>query len=120
MKFAYKSAIALACVVSGGATCSAETLQTHRIPAALAAEAVVRRSRRVQRRLRETAVVLDADGATIAALRGDGAEYIRSIARTTRRTPAHRSRGTRSHWQRQRNRGALKAAAVLFSAAVLS
>src|ERR1700693_169355 len=74
MKFAYKSAIALACVVSGGATCSAETLQTHRIPAALAAEAVVEAvSACAKQGYRETAVVLDADGATIAVLRGDGA-----------------------------------------------
>jgi uncharacterized protein GlcG (DUF336 family) len=74
MKFAYKTAIALACVVSGVAVCSAETLQTHRIPAALAAEAVTEAvSSCAKQGYRETAVMLDVDGATIAALRGDGA-----------------------------------------------
>jgi uncharacterized protein GlcG (DUF336 family) len=54
--------------------CCAETLQTHRIPAALAAEAVSEAVASCARQgYRETAVLLDADGATIAALRGDGA-----------------------------------------------
>jgi uncharacterized protein GlcG (DUF336 family) len=54
--------------------CCAQTLQTHRIPAALAAEAVSEAVASCARQgYRETAVLLDADGATIAALRGDGA-----------------------------------------------
>ncbi len=74
MNLAYKSAIALVGAVFGGSVCSAETLQTHRIPAALAVEAVSEAvSACANDGYRETAVVLDADGATIAALRGDGA-----------------------------------------------
>jgi uncharacterized protein GlcG (DUF336 family) len=74
MNRAYKSAVALAGVVLGGSVCPAETLQTHRIPAALAVEAVAEAvSACANEGYRETAVVLDADGATIAALRGDGA-----------------------------------------------
>jgi uncharacterized protein GlcG (DUF336 family) len=53
---------------------SAQTLATHRIPAALAAEAA---SEAVASCAKggyfETAVVVDANGATIAAVRGDGA-----------------------------------------------
>src|SRR5271166_4534956 len=58
----------------GGRLCSAQTLQTHRIPAALAMEAVGEAvASCAGRGYRETAVLVDADGATIAALRGDGA-----------------------------------------------
>ena len=54
--------------------CCAQTLQTHRIPAVLAAEAVSEAVASCARQgYRETAVLLDADGATIAVLRGDGA-----------------------------------------------
>jgi uncharacterized protein GlcG (DUF336 family) len=54
--------------------CCVQTLQTHRIPAALAAEAVSEAVASCARQgYRETAVLLDADGATIAVLRGDGA-----------------------------------------------
>ena len=54
--------------------CFAQSLQTHRIPAALAAEAVSEAVASCARQgYRETAVLLDADGATIASLRGDGA-----------------------------------------------
>ena len=50
----------------------ADTLPTHRIPAALAVEAVSETVAACARQgYRETAVVLDADGAVIAALRGD-------------------------------------------------
>jgi uncharacterized protein GlcG (DUF336 family) len=52
---------------------SAQTIATHRIPAALAMEAaseVV--SSCAAQGYNETAVVLDADGVTIAVLRGDG------------------------------------------------
>jgi uncharacterized protein GlcG (DUF336 family) len=74
MNRTYKSAIALASLMLSGTMCSAEALQTHRIPAALAAEAVSEAvSSCAKQGYRETAVMLDADGATIAALRGDGA-----------------------------------------------
>jgi uncharacterized protein GlcG (DUF336 family) len=54
--------------------CYAEALQTHRVPAALAAEAASEAVSACARQgYQETAVVLDADGATIATLRGDGA-----------------------------------------------
>src|SRR6478672_5260575 len=55
-------------------TCQEDTLPTHRIPAAPAAEAASESvAACVRQGYTETAVVLDADGATIAALRGDGA-----------------------------------------------
>jgi uncharacterized protein GlcG (DUF336 family) len=74
MNGAAKLAIALLGTVFGGSACLGETLQTHRIPAALAAEAVVEAvSACAKEGYRETAVVIDADGATIAVLRGDGA-----------------------------------------------
>jgi uncharacterized protein GlcG (DUF336 family) len=52
----------------------ADTLPTHRIPAALAAEAAIETVAACARQgYLETAAVLDADGTTIAVLRGDGA-----------------------------------------------
>jgi uncharacterized protein GlcG (DUF336 family) len=52
----------------------ADTLPTHRIPAALAAEAAGEAVAVCAKQgYRETAVVLDADGTIIAVLRGDGA-----------------------------------------------
>lgn len=52
----------------------AQTLSTHRIPASLAVEAALETVAACARQgYRETAVVLDADGQTIVALRGDGA-----------------------------------------------
>ena len=52
----------------------ADALVTHRIPAALAAEAVTEAVASCAKQgYRETAVMLDTDGAIIAALRGDGA-----------------------------------------------
>jgi len=61
-------------VVIGACAVSAETLPTHRIPAALAAEAASEAVAACARQgYHETVAVLDADGATIAALRGDGA-----------------------------------------------
>jgi uncharacterized protein GlcG (DUF336 family) len=52
----------------------AETLPTHRIPATLAFEAASETVAACAKQgYHETAVVLDADGAIIAALRGDGA-----------------------------------------------
>ena len=53
---------------------SAQTLATHRIPAALAAEAASEAVASCAKGgYTETVVVVDADGATIAAVRGDGA-----------------------------------------------
>jgi uncharacterized protein GlcG (DUF336 family) len=74
MNFGRTLAMVLAGAAFGGSTSSADTLQTHRIPAALAVEAaseVV--SSCAKQGYRETAVVLDADGATIVTVRGDGA-----------------------------------------------
>jgi uncharacterized protein GlcG (DUF336 family) len=52
----------------------ADTLPTHRIPAALAVEAASETVASCARQgYHETAVVLDADGTTIVTLRGDGA-----------------------------------------------
>jgi uncharacterized protein GlcG (DUF336 family) len=52
----------------------AQTVPTHRIPAALATEAAVETVAACAKQgYRETALVVDADGVTIAALRGDGA-----------------------------------------------
>jgi len=52
----------------------ADTLQTHRIPVTLAVEAASEAvATCVKQSYHETAVVLDADGVTIASLRGDGA-----------------------------------------------
>lgn len=58
----------------GTAACWAGTLPTHRIPAAVASEAATETVAACARQgYHETAVVLDADGAIIAVLRGDGA-----------------------------------------------
>ena len=74
MKLATTTAIALFGTVLGGSACLAQALPTHRVPAALAAEAAVEAVAACAKDgYRETAVVIDADGATIAALRGDGA-----------------------------------------------
>jgi uncharacterized protein GlcG (DUF336 family) len=64
----------------GASTTWADTLATHRIPAALAVEAA---SETVavcaSQGYHETAVVLDADGATIVTLRGDGIHTLDSV-----------------------------------------
>ncbi len=74
MKLGRKVALMLMGLVLGGGMSSAQTLSTHRIPAALAMEAVGEAvSACAKRGYRETAVLVDADGATIATLRGDGA-----------------------------------------------
>lgn len=74
MNFGYRFLMALAGTVLGASMSSAETLQTHRIPAALAVEAANETiSVCAKQGYRETADVVDADGATIAAIRGDGA-----------------------------------------------
>jgi uncharacterized protein GlcG (DUF336 family) len=73
MKLAAKMALAAVAFVAASAS-QAETIPTHRIPAALALEAAGEAvASCAGQGYRETAVVLDADGATIAALRGDGA-----------------------------------------------
>jgi uncharacterized protein GlcG (DUF336 family) len=59
-------------VFMGASTSWADTLPTHRIPAALAFDAATETVAAWQG-YHETAVVLDADGAVIAVLRGDGA-----------------------------------------------
>jgi len=64
---------AAATIVLSASACWAETLPTHRIPAALAAEAASEAVAACAKQgYRETAVVLDADGAIVAVLRGDG------------------------------------------------
>ena len=60
-------------VVVSGSVSAADTLATHRIPSALTVEAAVETvSVCAKQGFHETAVVVDADGVTIAALRGDG------------------------------------------------
>lgn len=74
MNLGYTFLMALAGAVASASMCSADTLQTHRIPAALAVEAATEAvSVCAKQGYRETAIVVDADGATIAAVRGDGA-----------------------------------------------
>jgi uncharacterized protein GlcG (DUF336 family) len=74
MKHVSIPTIAAIAVFIGISATSADTLPTHRIPSALAAEAASEAVAACARQgYQETAVVLDADGATIAALRGDGA-----------------------------------------------
>jgi uncharacterized protein GlcG (DUF336 family) len=66
----------IAAVVGGavsGSTSAAETLTTHRLPSALAVEAASETVAVCAKQgFHETAVVVDADGVTIVALRGDG------------------------------------------------
>ncbi len=74
MVFDCRIGAALAGVALSGSAAVADTLPTHRIPAALAIEAASETvSACAKQGYHETALVLDADGATIAALRGDGA-----------------------------------------------
>jgi uncharacterized protein GlcG (DUF336 family) len=74
MKYVYGAAIALAGTALAASPSLADTLPTHRIPAAVAIEAASETiSACAAQGYRETAVVLDADGATIVAVRGDGA-----------------------------------------------
>ncbi|MGC1558659.1 MAG: heme-binding protein, partial [Bradyrhizobium sp.] len=74
MRFVNQAAVALACATLGTSGAGAQTLQTHRIPAALAVEAASETIAECAKQgYHETAVVLDADGAIIVSLRGDGA-----------------------------------------------
>src|SRR5580658_8989601 len=74
MTFLSRPAIVLLATAFAAPMCLAQALQTHRIPAALAAEAASEAVAACSRQgYHETAVVLDADGATIAVLRGDAA-----------------------------------------------
>src|SRR5665811_1156216 len=74
MKQVSKIAIVAGATLIGASASRADTLQTHRIPAALAMEAASETVAACARQgYRETAAVLDADGATIVTLRGDGA-----------------------------------------------
>jgi uncharacterized protein GlcG (DUF336 family) len=67
-------ALVIAVAAFGASAASAQTLPTHRIPAVLATEAASEAVASCARGgYSETAVVVDADGATIAAVRGDGA-----------------------------------------------
>jgi uncharacterized protein GlcG (DUF336 family) len=74
MNFGSKFAMTLVGAAISASMCSADTLPAHRIPAALAIEAASETIAACARQgYRETAVVLDSDGATIVAVRGDGA-----------------------------------------------
>ena len=74
MKRVRKMLLIAAAPLIGASTSWADTLPTHRIPAELAVEAANETVAACARQgYRETAVVLDADGAIIVALRGDGA-----------------------------------------------
>jgi uncharacterized protein GlcG (DUF336 family) len=74
MQHVTKIAVAAAAALVAVPACFADTLPTHRIPAGLAAEAAGETVAACARQgYRETAVVLDADGAVMAVLRGDGA-----------------------------------------------
>jgi uncharacterized protein GlcG (DUF336 family) len=65
---------ALAGVALTGSTALAQTLPTHRIPAALAVEAASETVAACAKQgYHETAQVVDADGVIIATIRGDGA-----------------------------------------------
>jgi uncharacterized protein GlcG (DUF336 family) len=74
MSIQARSTVALGVLIFGGSIAMADTLQTHRIPAALAVEAASETVGACAKQgYRETAVVLDADGAVITVVRGDGA-----------------------------------------------
>lgn len=74
MKQMSKLAVVTAATLFTASASWAGTLRTHRIPAALAVEAVSEAVAACAKQgYHETTAVLDADGATIAALRGDGA-----------------------------------------------
>jgi hypothetical protein len=97
MKRPYVRVLLILGTAFGASTCCAQTLQTHRIPAALAAEAESEVVESCARQgYRETAVLLDADGAP--RCEATAPVFIPSIARTTWLTPVPRSRTTRWRW----------------------
>src|SRR5262245_1746823 len=74
MKHLVKVAIVVGGTLASGSIAWADTLLTHRIPAALAVEAASETVAACAKQgYHETAVVLDGDGAMIVTLRGDGA-----------------------------------------------
>src|SRR3974390_1933945 len=74
MKQALKVAAAGGLLLVGAPAAWADTLPTHRIPASLGLEAVGEAVGGCAKQgYRETVTLLDADGATVAVLRGDGA-----------------------------------------------
>jgi uncharacterized protein GlcG (DUF336 family) len=74
MKLLSTSALVLLGTTLAAPTCFADALKTHRIPSALAVEAASEAvASCAKQNYRETAVVLDIDGAIIAVVRGDGA-----------------------------------------------
>jgi uncharacterized protein GlcG (DUF336 family) len=69
----YKIAAAVVGIVVSASISAADTLTAHRVPSALAVEAASETvSACAKQGYHETAVVVDADGVTIVALRGDG------------------------------------------------
>ena len=73
MTIGYTLGAAIVGIVVSGSLSAAETLTTHRLPSALAVEAASEAiSACAKQGFHETAVVVDADGVTIVALRGDG------------------------------------------------
>jgi hypothetical protein len=99
MKHGYKMLMRAAGSLISASTSWADTLATHRIPAALAVEAANETVAACAKQgYRETAVVLDADGAIIAAVRGDGAGIHTLDAPTTRHTPLFLSKTIHSLW----------------------
>jgi uncharacterized protein GlcG (DUF336 family) len=74
MNQVFKISMVAGATLIGTSASWSDTLQTHRIPAALAVEAASETVAACAKQgYLETAVVLDADGAVIAVLRGDGA-----------------------------------------------
>ena len=87
---------ALSAVALMGSAAQAQTLPTHRIPAALAVEAASETVAACAKQgYHETAQVVDADGVIIATMRGDGSAPTRSIALSPKPIPPPRSRTTR-------------------------
>ena len=73
MTIAYIFGAALVGVAVSGSMSAAETLTAHRLPSALAVEAASEAVAACAKQgFHETAVVVDADGVTVVALRGDG------------------------------------------------
>ena len=73
MTIAHTFGAALVGVAFSGSMSAAETLTAHRLPSALAVEAASEAVAACAKQgFHETAVVVDADGVTVVALRGDG------------------------------------------------